>query len=157
MSERALVRPTRIQILGLYKTLLRESNKMILPNRREWLLFKIRNEFRECKSTKDDETVIEQFRLGEVHLDSIKVQVEHLNRPFQDQSLQINQLKNQNKPKLTLDQQAELRNARNPFDDDDDESSISVQNKERYDLEETRKPVLEYYSNTAPVESIKKE
>jgi len=154
MSERALVRPTRIQILGLYKRLLRESNKMILPNRREWLLFKIRNEFQECKKTKDDETIIDQFRLGEVHLDSIKVQVEHLNRPFQDQSLQINQ---QNKPKLTLDQQAELRNSRNPFDESDDEDSVSVQKKERYDLEETSKPVLEYYSNTAPVESIKKE
>lgn|SRR3990167_3972053 len=75
---RRITVPTFAQKLALYRNLLRESNKMMMPVRKQWLVERVRSEFRVAINEKEEENVIELFQLGEVQLDTIKVQVKHL-------------------------------------------------------------------------------
>lgn len=77
---RELVRPSRLQILRQYKNLMKESKKLLIPNRRDWLIYRIRHDFRKALHEKEDDKVIDYFKLGEIHLDSIKIQVSNLNQ-----------------------------------------------------------------------------
>eukprot|EP01095_Lingulamoeba_sp_RSL-Kostka_P008828 TRINITY_DN299_c0_g1_i1.p1 TRINITY_DN299_c0_g1~~TRINITY_DN299_c0_g1_i1.p1 ORF type:complete len:177 (-),score=49.37 TRINITY_DN299_c0_g1_i1:83-613(-) len=82
VAEPYLDMPHRDKVLYIYKNMLKESKDMPTPERRKWLDFKIKSEFRKYKNEEDKDEISLRVRLGEVQLDTIKVQVKHLNECF---------------------------------------------------------------------------
>ena len=115
--------PNKPQVLRLYKTLINESKKMLAPGRRDWLVYRIRKEFRQNKGITEESRIAETYRLAEVHLDTIKVQVQHLNKPI---------LEERSKKRSTV---ASADNAFDPFAepaDDIEESPTETPNSIEY-------------------------
>jgi hypothetical protein len=132
-----LVLPTRLQVLSLYKRLIKESKKMIMPARKAWLLHRVRLETREVLTATDEKIIIDHYRLGEVHLDSIRVQVNQYNKYIHSQE-----------PEVTLDRKIEKRKeAFDPFDSEsEDEASSTPHPLQRPEI------IYEHYSNTKDVD-----
>ncbi|XP_012253587.2 protein bcn92 isoform X2 [Athalia rosae] len=66
---------TREAIIGLYRNMIRQSKKWNSYNYRTYALRKIRHEFRENKTLKDQEKIKDTFQFGVQNLEVIKRQV----------------------------------------------------------------------------------
>ncbi|KAL3804005.1 hypothetical protein HJC23_006396 [Cyclotella cryptica] len=79
---------TRHRALSLYRRLLRASDQMPTPNRRNYIATKTRLEFRKHMRISDPEEIEFCLRLADTNLDTVMVQAEHLSRLFNDPEYQ---------------------------------------------------------------------
>ncbi|KYQ99863.1 hypothetical protein DLAC_11564 [Tieghemostelium lacteum] len=68
----------KTKILKLFRSLLRERLKLPTENRRQFILFKTRNEFRQHKDVVDDKKIRSLLIIGFTQLDTVIVQSKHL-------------------------------------------------------------------------------
>ncbi|XP_023935193.1 LYR motif-containing protein 4B [Bicyclus anynana] len=66
---------TKIQVLSLYKSLIKESKKFANYNFRSYALRRVRDAFRESKSITDPKLLKKEFEYGKENLEIIKRQV----------------------------------------------------------------------------------
>mmetsp|Transcript_15564 Transcript_15564/g.24200 ORF Transcript_15564/g.24200 Transcript_15564/m.24200 type:complete len:95 (+) Transcript_15564:280-564(+) len=74
----------RTKALSLYRQLMRGSKKMPTTDRKEFVRFKTRTEFRENMHLTDPEKIDFHLRLAEFNLDTVLAQAEHLSTLFAD-------------------------------------------------------------------------
>ena len=71
---------TRARALSLYRQLLRAAQKMPTANRRNFVVNKTRDEYRDNMELMDAEQIEFHLRLADTHLDTVIVQAEHLTK-----------------------------------------------------------------------------
>lgn len=71
---------TRARALSLYRQLMRAAKKMPTPNRRNFVINKTRDEYREHMELMDADQIEFHLRLADTHLDTVIVQAEHLTK-----------------------------------------------------------------------------
>ena len=70
--------PGQRETLRLYRQLLRTAGKMPTANQKSFVATRVKSDFQEHRNLFADEAEF-QFLLGETHLDTLKLQTEHLN------------------------------------------------------------------------------
>jgi hypothetical protein len=80
----AAIATTRSKALSLYRQLMRSAIKMPTPNRQNYVMAKVRDEYQANKDLTDPAEIEFCLRLADTNLDTILVQSEHLTRLFND-------------------------------------------------------------------------
>jgi len=75
---------TRVRALSLYRQLMRAAKKMPTANRRNFVVNKTRDEYRDNMEITDAEQIEFHLRLADTHLDTVIVQAEHLTKLHND-------------------------------------------------------------------------
>lgn len=75
---------TRTRALSLYRQLMRAAKKMPTANRRNFVINKTRDEYRDNMDLANAEEIEFYLRLADTHLDTVIVQAEHLTKLHND-------------------------------------------------------------------------
>eukprot|EP01096_Ripella_sp_DP13-Kostka_P002147 TRINITY_DN12877_c0_g1_i1.p2 TRINITY_DN12877_c0_g1~~TRINITY_DN12877_c0_g1_i1.p2 ORF type:complete len:128 (+),score=51.30 TRINITY_DN12877_c0_g1_i1:35-385(+) len=82
-TKTVLVEATKTRAVHLYRGIMKAAKQMPTEQRRKWVEFKCRSEFRKFALEKDPETLQFQLLLGETNLDSLHAQIKNF-REIQD-------------------------------------------------------------------------
>lgn len=78
-----VVEVTKTRAVHLYRGIMKAAKQMPTEQRRKWVEFKCRSEFRKFALEKDPKTLQFQLLLGETNLDSLHAQIKNF-REIQD-------------------------------------------------------------------------
>ncbi|KAF2078106.1 hypothetical protein CYY_000577 [Polysphondylium violaceum] len=67
------------KILTLFRSILRERLNLPTENRRQFILYKARTEFRNAKDETNPDRIKSLLIIGNTHLDTVMIQAQHLN------------------------------------------------------------------------------
>ncbi len=76
--------PSRSKAISLYRQLLRAATKMPTPNRQNYILSRVRDEYKANMNLTNPKDIEFCIKLADTNLDTILVQAEHLTRLFND-------------------------------------------------------------------------